>query len=184
MATLAAATALALVFAVSAVLKARTTDEFALFVASLRDYGLRSFRVRRVIAAGAITAEAAAALILAVPVSTLVRRVMVVVSLLLVLTLVNIIRAALGGEKRACHCFGSKDTAPLWLHITGNCVLLTLGAIGVLGIGAGTATPGDALFGAGLGLILGAAVVGSGFLYASLAPAQLAVAEASPRAKL
>lgn len=161
-----AATAMFVVFAVAFGAKARSTETFDDFAASLSQFGLRSILGQRLLAGLVLLLEALACIGLLLLAHHPLARFLLPVLLLLGFS-VGVALSAGAGRLTACHCFGTSTELPVPAHLAMNCSLAALGSLAaVVGNSAGSA--GDTVLGVGLGVITGVLFAASADLYVAL----------------
>jgi hypothetical protein len=169
--TLGGAVAFVVVFATAALSKIRSRTAFQEFAASLGQFGLRSARAKRLLAAGVIGAEVVATCALLIPrdIAGFVR--FGPATGLLVAFSVAAAVAGAKSERFVCHCFGSRAPYRIGPHLVTNALLIAVGV-------AGMTTPAGPVLSGGLRVL----VIGLGAVAGVLVVSVSAIAEAlTPR---
>ena len=152
---------LAVIFAVSAVGKARSAATFTAFADSLGDMRLVGRRWRRPVAGAVIAAEAGLVGLLAVPGGAPFAFAAAVALLVLFATAIAV--TVRRGVRAPCLCFGARTARPLdRVHVVRNLVLAGVGGLGLVAVtvpSTGGVQPAGAALAAAAAAVVAAVVL-------------------------
>ena len=151
---------LVVVFVVSAVSKLRGRDAFPAFVRSVRRMKVVPPKLVRPVAVVVVTAEVAAAVLLAVPLRPTGMAGFVITAGLLLSFTAGIGYAIRHGSNEPCRCFGRSEVPLGPRHVIRNSFLIVVSLVGAGAIlFGGDVGTGQLVIAAGAGLIVGGLVV-------------------------
>jgi hypothetical protein len=156
---IAARAMLIVVFAAAFAAKARNRNAFMSFADSLGSFGIRHRRLQLAAASMAVTAEAATAVLAAVPVTATWG--LALGGLTITAFTAAALRARKQGRQPTCNCFGSSTATLGTRHIVRNCLIIGVALAGLTAqpaSGQAHINAAPAVLAAGLALIAGLAI--------------------------